>query len=117
MSVTISGTTIRMTRGDTLVAKVGIMHGDEPYTPGDGDVVRFALKSSALNATRTDYADAEPLFVKTIPNDTLTLQLDPMDTKRLGFGDYVYDIQITFSDGRIDTFITEAKLILLPEVD
>ena len=113
----IEGTTITMTRGDTLAVQVGITRGGEPYTPQEGDSVRFALKSSKMNAKRTEYADAEPLLVVDIPTDTLLLQLAPEDTKPLGFGSYVYDIQLTYADGAVDTFITEATLTLTPEVD
>ena len=113
----IEGTTITMTRGDTLAVTVGIMQGNEAYTPQEGDAVRFALKTPKMNAKRTEYADAEALLLKAIPTDTLLLRLDPEDTKGLGFGSYVYDIQLTYSDGAVDTFIAEATLTLTPEVD
>ena len=106
-----------MTRGDTLAVQVGIMQGSEPYTPQEGDSVRFALKSPKMNGKRTEYSDPEPLLQKNIPTDTLLLTLDPEDTKPLGFGSYVYDIQLTYADGSVDTFITEATLTLTPEVE
>ena len=46
----------------------------------------------------------------------MILELEPNDTKTLDFGSYVYDVQITFADGRVDTFITEAVFKLTPEV-
>lgn len=113
----IIGTTIKMTRGDTLITFVGMKRGEDDYVPQVGDSLRFALKSPKMNSKKTEYADAEPLLEKDIPIDTQLLRLDPEDTKPLGFGDYVYDIQITFADGKVDTFISEAKLTLLPEVD
>ena len=45
------------------------------------------------------------------------LHLEPNDTKTLDVGEYVYDIQLTTSDGDVDTFIAMAKLILTEEVD
>lgn len=113
----VNGTTIRMTRGDTVIIQVGIQRNGDPYTPQEGDSVRFALKHATLNSKKTAYTDKNPLLTKAIPNDTLLLRLDPWDTKPFDFGDYAYDIQITFADGRIDTFIAEARLQLLPEVD
>ena len=114
--VEVNGNKITMTRGDTLRLKVGIAVDNEEYTPNENDIVRFALKHSALNAAQTDYADTEPLVLKTIPNETLILELEPTDTKALGFGKYDYDIQITFEDGTVDTFISDT-LKLTKEVD
>lgn len=90
-------TNISLTRGDTFLAQVTILMDGEPYTPEVGDRVRFAMKR--------DYKDQAVLIQKTIPNDTLLLRLDPADTKPYAFDDYVYDIEITFADGVVDTFI------------
>lgn len=111
----VKGKTIVMTRGDTLMVKITILRDGEEYTPQEGDSVRFAVKSK-LNSTQTEFVDANPLINKTIPNDTLILRLDPNDTKSLPFGDYTYDIEITFSDGVVDTFIANSKFSLKPEV-
>ncbi len=88
---------IALIRGDTLRMQVEILVDDEPYTPTDGDRVRFALKQS--------YSSSKVLIHKDIPNDTLVLHLAPSDTKKLAFGNYVYDIEITFANGDVDTFI------------
>lgn len=109
MSYSISGTTITLTRGDTLLAQILITDSeDNPYIPVEGDSVRFAMKS--------DYSDVNPLIEKDIPIDTLKLVLEPEDTKKLPFGTYVYDIQLTKSTGEVDTFITKSKLKLTEEV-
>ena len=110
------GTTIQMTRGDTVIVQIGIKRNGEPYIPVQGDVIRFAMKHPAMTPKKTRYVDTDPILIKLIPNDILQLRLDPQDTAELDFGDYVYDIQITFEDGSVDTFIAEAKLQLLPEV-
>ena len=86
------------------------------YTPEAGDSLRFALKHAKLNATRTDYQDAQPLIEKTIPTDTMLLRIEPTDTATLEFGEYAYDIEITFANGDVDTFIAEARLVITPEV-
>lgn len=108
---------ITLTRGDSFMVQVAIKKDGEYYTPVDGDVVRFALKHPKLNAAGTEYADQEPLILKPIPIETMILELEPADTKDLGFGEYVYDMEITFgADGRVDTFITEKKFLLTKEV-
>lgn len=112
----VSGTNITLTRGDTLIAQITIKQGETDYTPVEGDVIRFAMKHPIYNAGRTDYSETTPVLTKTIPNDTLILTLLPADTKQLGFGEYVYDIQLTFADGTVDTFI-KGKFFLTEEVD
>ncbi len=109
MAYSISGTTITLTRGDTFEAQISITQEDgSPYIPKDGDTVRFAMKSS--------YTDETPLFVKDIPVSTMILVLEPIDTKALNFGKYVYDIQLTTIDGKVDTFITKATIKITEEV-
>ena len=111
MSYSISGTTITLTRGDTLRIKVDITEkdGSTPYVPSSGDKIRFAMKSK--------YSDQVPLLIKDIPIDTMELVLDPEDTKKLEFGKYVYDIQLTKEDGQVDTFITKSIIKITEEVD
>ena len=71
--------------------------------------IRFALKRS--------YNDSEVLIYKEIPYDTMILRVDSEDTKELQQpGVYVYDIQITFTDGTVSTFIS-GKLKLVEEVE
>ena len=110
MSVEINGTTIKMTRGDTLRVTLTLKddEGDE-YTPLQGDVIRFAMKK--------DYDDENPIIIKEIPNDTLELVLNPEDTKNLPQpSNYVYDMEITYENGDVETFIKEAKLYITKEV-
>ena len=110
--VSIRGTTITVTKGDTLEAIVELLLEDgTPYQPQEGDEIRFALKQR--------YEDRVPLLLKPIPNDTLRLRLEAEDTKRLhaGWVPYVYDMQITFADGSVDTFIDRAKFIVTDEVE
>ena len=110
--VNINGTTITITRGDTLEAFLEILCADgQPYEVRTGDVIRFALKQK--------YADREPLLLKEIPHDTLLLRLEAEETKLLtaGWAPYVYDIQLTMEDGTVDTFIDRAEFIVTEEVD
>ena len=107
--VEIKGTTITMVRGDTAKIIISIQDAEgNDYTPVEGDVIRFAAKKS--------YFDEEPVIYKAIPNDSLMLWLEPQDTKSLAFGKYYYDIEITFADGDVDTFIANAELVLMKEV-
>lgn len=109
---------IKMPRGDTLITRVGMMlpGSTDEYEPQTGDSIRFALKTPKMNAKRTEYADAEPLILRDISISDQILRLNPADTKPLGFGDYVYDIELTYADGTVDTFIESAPFVIKPEV-
>lgn len=107
--VNINKTTIELTKGDTLRVYLTLKDGSgNLYVPAEGDSIRFAMKKK--------YNDPEPLILKTIPIDTLVLEFSPEDTKNLSCTDYVYDIEMTYANGDIDTFIDRAKFRLTEEV-
>ena len=110
MSVEISGSTIKMTRGDTLRVVLTLKDKEgNVYTPLENDVIRFAMKKN--------YDDPEPLLLKIIPHDTMELVLDPIDTKNLPQpSSWVYDMEITYANGDVETFIQEATLKITKEV-
>ena len=88
--------------------QVEILFNGEVYKPESGDKIRFSMKRN--------YSSSKVLIHKRIPNDTLILYLEPKDTKRLAFGTYVYDIEITFANGDVDTFI-RGEFRIEPEVE
>lgn len=102
---TLNGNDITLTRGDSFIAMISIIEDGQPYTPQEGDVIRFAMKKT--------YYDDAPAVEKTI--NGLTLVLNPEDTADLMVWAYVYDIELTKADGTVQTFIS-GKLTLLPEV-
>ena len=103
-----SDNNIELTRGDTLKVKVNISINNEPYTPQENDEIRFAMKRN--------YTDKNPLILKGIPSGSMILHLEPQDTKHLVFGrEYVYDVQITFANGDVYTFI-KGRIKITPEV-
>lgn len=113
----IDGTNIKLTRGDSFYCEIGMKNrSGEPYEPQAGDVVRFYLKRDLLNPPKSEYIDRNPLISKAVPIDTMILHLEPDDTKGLGFGEYVYDVELTFANGDVDTFINNARFSLVPEV-
>ena len=99
-----------MTRADTLMTTISITDAEgNPYVPEGNDTLRFALKRN--------YSDDEVLIYKDIPIDTMLLRVDTDDTKNLEQPDvYVYDIQLTYGDGIVDTIIS-GKLKLTEEVE
>lgn len=111
MASSLNGTTITLTKGDTFKRTLSLKEKStgNPYIPVVGDSIRFAAKKK--------YKDEECVILKTIPIDVMLLHLAPGDTKDLAVGDYVYDIQITYANGDVDTFIDRAKLVLTEEVE
>ena len=104
----ISNNIIQLTRGDTAKFLVTLKNANgTTYTPQAGDSIHFFMKRK--------YSDANPVLVKTIPNDTLLLEIEPTDTATLAYGIYVFDLEMKYADGVIDTFI-QGKIILNEEV-
>ena len=109
--LTIDGDKIKLTRGDTLVLTIGIRvktsdaDEDEEYETQEGDSCRFALSKSYLS--REDY---EFILEKNIPMDSRTFTLTSEETK-LDYGTYRYDVQLTYADGRVETFISSTLTI------
>lgn len=97
----ITGTDITLTRGDSLILNLQLQKMGEPYVPEEGSSVRFAMKE------RYSDPDENVVLLKSIPIDTLILELEPEDTKPLAMNRiYVYDIQLTDPGGRVDTFLS-----------
>lgn len=108
---------IALTRGDSMAVVIDLFTPDgEAWEPQEGDTVKFALKQNKFNTHMTEFLDASPLIQKSISTSDMTLRLVPADTKSLGFGNYVYDIEVTFADGFVDTPINDVPFKLLPEV-
>ena len=91
---------ITLIRGDTLLLEIKMIKQGELYIPVEGESLRFAMKKKYSDP------DDQVILVKNIPIDTLILELQPQDTKNLPMrSNYVYDIQFTDINGRVDTFI------------
>lgn len=110
MSYSVSGNRIVMTRGDTIKIQVELKYKTtgEAYTPQTGDSIRFAVKKY--------FSDPTLLIEKEVPIDTQLLTIDPEDTKSLTFGTYCFDMQLTFANGDVDTFIPNGVLQITNEV-
>ena len=110
--VSINGSTVTMTKGDTMEAVLEILLADgSPYDVQEGDLIHFALKRK--------YSDKCVLIRKNIDPADMILRLEPEDTKKLrpDWVPYVYDIELTTADGRVDTFIDRGRFIITEEVD
>lgn len=100
----LAGTDVYMTRGDTE----GIIVNLIGYTPQAGDTVEFTVRRKIGNAP-VIYKKAE--FAET----QAVVRIEPEDTERLRFGDYIYDVQLTYG-GTVKTVVTPSKFTLGEEV-
>lgn len=114
MSCLLNGNDISLTRGDSMLLQINITIKDPEtgqlvnYEPESDDVVEFHLKKR--------WKDKQPLLTKVIPNATLVLELTPEETEQLDYRTYRYDIQITFANGVVNTFITNSPLTITAEI-
>lgn len=104
--LTVSGSTIRHTRGDTGILKVRMLLGGEyrPWEENDAAVLTVKKRTS----------DSEIVLQAKMEDGEF--RLSPEDTEDLKPGTYVYDIQATFEDGTVLTVAGPSKYILLPDV-
>lgn len=101
--------TIQLTRGDTASITVDIF--DEvayaQYSMASDDTLTLSVKKSVN--------DRKYYFQKIVTGNN-KIVIEPDDTKNLGFGAYVYDVQLNKSNGSVSTVIEPATFELLTEV-
>lgn len=115
----ISGTTITLKQGDTFVTKVNLLQrkGDsepKPIVPDRGSKLRFVAK-------RKLGEDYPVVLEKEVDLQTMTLRIESEQTKSFKLSgrsiELVYDLELTYPTGDVDTLISNAKFIIVPEVD
>lgn len=103
----LSGNRIKMTQGDSVQIEISLTDGNgRPYEPHGGDTLAFGMR-------KTPYSKDCALY-KEIRN--ALLELTPAETKSLGAGRYVYDVQLTTAGGYVFTVISCAEFEIVPEV-
>lgn len=96
---------IYLTRGDSADFKINVYTiGGNEYEIKDTDTITFTLKRST--------SDKENLFQKT----GNIIRINPNDTKDLSYGEYVYDVQLNFDNGDVDTIIEPTRFYVTEEV-
>lgn len=107
----IEGTKITMIRGDTESLEVSVTEDGEPRPLVAGDVVHMTVKQ---RATDTDIAFQK--VIRQFVDGVALINIEHEDTKDLRFGNYVYDIQVTFADSTVKTVVGPAAFVLALEV-
>lgn len=102
---------ITLTKGDTMTLEVELTKDGEPYEPVSGDTIRFALAKGYVG--QSGY---ELILTKNVPTDSLTFTVTAAETELLQMTTYNYDVELTHSDGAVDTFII-GKLTITGEAE
>lgn len=108
--LSIIDTSIRMTRGDsgtfTLIIKDPSTGGI--YNPNENDVIIFTLRRNVKNCPNSPF-----LLQKKFKSGQIVLL--PNDTQFLKCDTFLYDVQITFPSGSVNTVVS-GTFKLLSEV-
>lgn len=106
----IDGYQIVLVAGDTLHTTIRMRcKADGTYTdyePAEGDIIQFIVKDGPDEETS--------ILTKSIPTDTLELELSSQETSVFTprRTPYPYSIKLTTSEGVVDTFIKGALYIV-----
>lgn len=107
--MTVSGTDLAMTRGDT--ESITVTCTAAPFSAGD--TLTMTIRADDVNGaivfqkSITEFEVDGSAIIPILPTDTEGLEMD---------GDYVYDIQIVRSDGTVTTIIKPSKFEIEEEV-
>lgn len=108
----IKDTDIYMIRGDSETIVVTLYDSKGKIVDlQDGDTIYFTVKEHVRNEAKvfqkvvTEFSDGKA-----------TIEIEPLDTKGCKFRDYVYDVQLTDSSGRVTTIVHPSKFTIGGEV-
>ena len=102
----IENESIYLTRGDSAGFSIALFDGEQEYQLQEGDFLTFTVRKNV-------YAP-EKVIQKVL--DGNQVELLPSDTSGLSFGNYVYDVQLTFANGDINTIIPPSLFQIMEEV-
>lgn len=97
---------IYLTRGDSAGFSVKLYDGEEEYELQPGDQLTFTVRKTVYSP--------EIVIQKTLTD--IEVPIFPSDTNNLSFGDYVYDVQLNFANGDINTVIPPSLFQVMEEV-
>ena len=101
--------TIQLTRGDTAELSVELAYDDGvgKYSINPDDKLTLTIKKNTKEET--------PLVQKSVIG-TVSIEIEPSDTKSLAFGKYKYDVQLDTASGKTYTVIKTSVFEIMEEV-
>lgn len=104
--MTVCGTNLSMVRGDTEAIRVRV----SGYTLAAGDKVEFTVREDASSPVVIHKV------VEVFADNAAIIYIENADTANLLFGDYYYDIQLTYGGGIIITVVKKSRFRLEEEI-
>ena len=108
----VSGTDLSMIRGDSESIILSLKKDEDMIPFKQGDTVYFTVKQSYS----TEKITLQKIITEFDEDGNCIIEIEPEDTKKLSFRSYVYDIQLTDSNGRVTTIIPCSKFVITEEV-
>jgi len=112
--LSIDGTNITLTRGDTAYITLPILQsdGETPYEFEEGDEVRLQVRSSAI----TSDTETELIFSGNISiSDGVPIWHITTENSTINCGSYVWDVELITAAGEVCTY-NSGKLKITKEV-
>lgn len=101
----ISNNEITLTRGDSAEFDIELSSCDgEAYEAQEGDIIEFTVKENVYSSEALIHKKGNKIIIA------------PEDTAKMSYKEYVYDVQVTFADGTVDTVIPPSKFKITSEV-
>lgn len=98
-----NGGNVKIIRGDTGVLELSIEDAQGQSYDFSGDTVILTVKKSSW--------DKDAVIQKTFNSDKQVV-FEVEDTKNLAFGDYVFDVQLTHTEGEGTEAITTVDTVI-----
>lgn len=108
----VNGNILSMVRGDSESIILSLKKDGNMIPFNQGDTVYFTVKQSY---TTEDIA-LQKIITEFNEDGNCIIEIEPEDTKELSFRSYVYDIQLTDSNGRVTTIIPCSNFVIAQEV-
>ena len=97
---------MRVVQGDTAIFNITIAD----YNFSQGDLVYFTVKKDIKDKNYTLQK-----IVSEFTDNVATFELDKYDTN-IKVGEYIYDIQVSLHDGKVDTIVLPSKFEVIEGV-
>lgn len=108
----IDGNDITMIRGDSKDLYIRCYDGGSHIPFEKGDTVYFTVKESPSKKEKILQK-----IVKDFQDGVAHIEIMPGDTKQMKFKrKYVYDVQVTFKSGRVNTIVPLSHFMVTEEV-
>lgn len=90
---------LEMVRGDTFIKTLTLKKNGQTYTPHENDVIKFTVCKGFK-----DERGYKVFIQKTIDHQLMQIKIESSETESMLYGNYNFDMEITYNDGTVETF-------------